>query len=242
MMKTFATATALMALAIAPAVAQDTKSAPKPSDTPAAQAPAKPDASMKSDAMKSDTMKSDSMKSGATSGTAAQDSKSSSSAAQDSKSSPSAATSSPSTTAQSKPSPSDKSASADKSAGKPKVVSQQTPDQWLASSFKGTDVVGPDQKKIGDVSDVLFDKDGAIQAYVVGVGGFLGIGSKDVALAPSSFEVVSGDKDGEKKLKLSMTADQLKQAEEFKPYKAPASSGQTTGMSKGSSGMTPRSK
>ncbi len=53
------------------------------------------------------------------------------------------------------------------------------PISFLASSFKGVDVMGPDDKKIGGVNDLLFDKTGNIQAVVVGVGGFLGIGSKD---------------------------------------------------------------
>ena len=85
------------------------------------------------------------------------------------------------------------------------------------------------------MSDILFDKDGKIEAYVVGVGGFLGIGAKDVALAPSAFQVVPGDKSKNEsdKLRLSMTKDELKQAANFEPYKAPSS---TTGM--GSSDRT----
>ena len=71
-------------------------------------------------------------------------------------------------------------------------MTSQKPDQWLASKFKGTDVIGTDNKKIGDVSDILFDKAGKIEAFVVSVGGFLGIGAKDVALAPTAFEVVQG--------------------------------------------------
>ena len=78
------------------------------------------------------------------------------------------------------------------STGSAKFVNSQRQDQYLASKFKGTDVVGSDSQKIGDVSDILFDKDGKIEAYVVGVGGFLGIGAKDVALAPTAFEVVRG--------------------------------------------------
>ena len=35
------------------------------------------------------------------------------------------------------------------------------------------------------MTDILFDKNGKIEAYIVSVGGFLGIGAKDVALAPS---------------------------------------------------------
>jgi sporulation protein YlmC with PRC-barrel domain len=110
-----------------------------------------------------------------------------------------------------------------------KFVNSQRQDQFLASKFKGTDVIGNDDKKIGDVSDILFDKDGKIDAYVVGVGGFLGIGSKDVALAPNAFQVVAGDKSKNEsdKLRLSMTKDELKQAANFEPYKAPSS---TTGM------------
>jgi len=114
------------------------------------------------------------------------------------------------------------------SASSAKFINSQRQDQYLASKFKGTDVIGADQQKIGDVSDILFDKDGKIEAYVVGVGGFLGIGAKDVALAPSAFQVVPGDKSKNEsdKLKLSMTKDELKQAANFEPYKAPSS---TTG-------------
>ncbi len=109
------------------------------------------------------------------------------------------------------------------SASSAKFINSQRQDQYLASKFKGTDVIGADDKKIGDVSDILFDKDGKIEAYVVGVGGFLGIGAKDVALAPSAFQVVPGDKSKNEsdKLRLSMTKDELKQAANFEPYKAP---------------------
>jgi sporulation protein YlmC with PRC-barrel domain len=119
-----------------------------------------------------------------------------------------------------------------------KFVNSQRQDQYLASKFKGTDVVGTDDKKIGDVSDILFDKDGKIEAYVVGVGGFLGIGAKDVALAPNAFQIVPGDKSKNEsdKLRLSMTKDQLKEAANFEPYKAPRS---TTGMGGGTGTTRP---
>jgi sporulation protein YlmC with PRC-barrel domain len=115
------------------------------------------------------------------------------------------------------------------SANSAKFINSQRQDQYLASKFKGTDVIGADDKKIGDVSDILFDKGGKIEAYVVGVGGFLGIGSKEVALAPTAFQVVPGDKSKNEsdKLRLSMTKDQLKEAANFEPYKEPR---QTTGM------------
>jgi len=118
------------------------------------------------------------------------------------------------------------------------VINSQKPDQFLASKFKGTDVIGADNQKIGDVSDMLFDKSGKIDAFIISVGGFLGMGSKEVALAPNTFEVVPGDKSKNEadKLKLSMTKDQLKQAANFEPYTAPRT---TTGMG-GPTGGSPR--
>jgi len=117
-------------------------------------------------------------------------------------------------------------------------VNAQKPEQYLASRFKGTDVLGQDNSKIGNVSDILFEKDGQIKAYIVSVGGFLGVGSKDVAIAPSSFQVVAGDKSKNEsdKLKLSMSQDQLKQAANFEPCNPPRA---TTGM--GGTGSSPAS-
>ena len=154
--------------------------------------------------------------------------------------SPPAAQSSPPATPPAKApemsSPAPSSAAADKSSAK--FVNSQRSDQFLASKFKGTDVVGNDNEKIGDISDILFDKSGKVEAYVLGVGGFLGIGAKDVALAPSAFQVVPGDKskNEDDKLKLSMTKDELKQAATFEPYKAPSA---TTGMGAGGAGSRP---
>ena len=105
--------------------------------------------------------------------------------------------------------------------GKMNFVSSQKPDQWLASKFKGTDVVGSDNEKIGDVSDILFDKTGKVEAFVISVGGFLGMGAKEVALAPSSFDVVPGQNGSSDKLKISATKDQLKDAQNFAHYEPP---------------------
>ena len=126
-------------------------------------------------------------------------------------------------------------------AAKGQVITEQKPDQLLASKLKGTDVIGSNNEKIGDVSDMLFDKDGKILAYVVGVGGFLGIGTKDVALSPTSFQIVPANDKESMKLKLSMTKDELKTAADFKPFKEPTT---TTGQapSRDRAPMTPPSQ
>ena len=120
------------------------------------------------------------------------------------------------------------------SSGKADLITTQKPDQLLATKFKGTNVLGADDKKIGDVSDILFDKDGKIQAYVVSVGGFLGMGAKEVALAPASFTVVPGENGGADQLKVSMTQDELKNAQSFARYEPPKAT--TTGSASGGGG------
>ena len=61
-------------------------------------------------------------------------------------------------------------------------VKEQATNQWRASKLVGVSVMGPDQKKIGKIDDVLFDHDGNAQVIVVGVGGFLGLGGKEVGV------------------------------------------------------------
>lgn len=92
---------------------------------------------------------------------------------------------SPSSSSPSATSPSkmdDKSAAAPKAGAGEKFVNTQMSGQWLASDIMGMNVVGSKDEKIGSVSDLLVDKDGNILAAVVGVGGFLGIGEKEVAV------------------------------------------------------------
>lgn len=62
------------------------------------------------------------------------------------------------------------------------------PNQWRASKLVGTNIYGSDNQKIGDVNDVLLDRTGKAEAVVIGVGGFLGIGEKDVAIPFTSVE------------------------------------------------------
>ncbi|MCK9920099.1 PRC-barrel domain-containing protein [Microbacteriaceae bacterium K1510] len=146
-----------------------------------------------------------------------------------SSSAPSGSSGSPPAAAQTSP-------SGGMASGQAHFIASQKPDQLLASKFKGTNVLGSDNEKIGDVSDILFDKSGKIEAYVVSVGGFLGMGAKEVAMAPSSFETVPGDNGGAPKLKTSMTKDQLTNAQNFARYEAPKPAATTGAGGAGSAG------
>jgi sporulation protein YlmC with PRC-barrel domain len=76
------------------------------------------------------------------------------------------------------------------------------------------DVYDPNDNKIGQIKDVLVDKSGKIHSLVIGVGGFLGAGEKDVAVPFSAVKHTMKDK----KIYLTMdaTKDALKAAPGFK--------------------------
>ena len=69
-------------------------------------------------------------------------------------------------------------------------ITYQEGSQLLASGLMGADVRGADGESIGTVDDLLLDTDGQIQAVVVGIGGFLGVGQRDVAIANDQLEFV----------------------------------------------------
>jgi sporulation protein YlmC with PRC-barrel domain len=55
-------------------------------------------------------------------------------------------------------------------------------DSMTVANFYKRNVYDPSNAKIGEINDVLVDKDGKLVAFVIGVGGFLGIDQKDVAV------------------------------------------------------------
>lgn len=64
-------------------------------------------------------------------------------------------------------------------------------DHLLTSNLTGSTVYGANAENIGSIKDVLIDRSGNVAAVVVGVGGFLGIGEKNVAIPFSALDVVA---------------------------------------------------
>ena len=85
----------------------------------------------------------------------------------------------------------------------------------LTSSVIGLDIYNGANEDIGTIKDIAFGVAG-VQAYIVGVGGFLGLGDHYVAVRPSAI-TLSYD-DGAKKWHAAMDAGaaELKAAPEFK--------------------------
>jgi sporulation protein YlmC with PRC-barrel domain len=76
------------------------------------------------------------------------------------------------------------------------------------------DVYDTSNSKIGQISDVLVGQDGQVNALIVGVGGFLGAGEKEVAVNFSA--VKQAMKDNKVYLTINTTKDALKAAPGFK--------------------------
>src|SRR5690606_5370753 len=106
-----------------------------------------------------------------------------------------------------------------------KFVDMQASGQWLASDLMGLNVVGSNNENIGSVSDLLVDENGSIHAAIVGVGGFLGIGQKDVAISFESFNITR-DEDGDPEARLTLTKEELENAPEFKKAENTRAAGQ----------------
>lgn len=89
------------------------------------------------------------------------------------------------------------------------------PRDMRASDLMGMDVYNLNNENIGDVVDLVIDDGKNIRAVVVSVGGFLGIGDRNVAIDPASI-VVNTRNNAADRVVVNTTKDELKNAPEFK--------------------------
>ncbi|HUH77960.1 MAG TPA: PRC-barrel domain-containing protein, partial [Devosia sp.] len=80
----------------------------------------------------------------------------------------------------------------------------------------GIGVYGIDDERIGTISDIVKLPDGAIDALIVDVGGFLGLGAKPVAVAYDTLNF-SSDTNGTRYLFINTSREQLEAQPEYKP-------------------------
>lgn len=98
------------------------------------------------------------------------------------------------------------------------TMSAAPTESWTISNYYKQSVYDPKESKIGDIDDVLIDKAGKVTGLVIGVGGFLGAGEKDVIVP---FNAVRTTKKNDKWwLTLEETKDDLKRAAGFTYDKA----------------------
>ncbi|MBV9551952.1 MAG: PRC-barrel domain-containing protein [Alphaproteobacteria bacterium] len=94
-------------------------------------------------------------------------------------------------------------------AGPAKIMSSPPTGKTINDFYKQS-VYDPSKTKIGSVDDMVMSDNGQVTALIVGVGGFIGMGEKDVAVP---FDAVRpAMKDGAWYLTMDATKDQLKAA------------------------------
>jgi sporulation protein YlmC with PRC-barrel domain len=95
-------------------------------------------------------------------------------------------------------------------------LTQQAENQISANDYIGKSVYNTNNESIGSINDLIFENQGRVVAAVIGVGGFLGIAQKDVAVP---IEKVTMTRDAannnEVRLTTTETVDALKDAPEY---------------------------
>ena len=92
-----------------------------------------------------------------------------------------------------------------------KFVGSQMPGEVRASNLSGVVVKNKAGDSVGDINDVVFGPNGQIIVYIIGVGGVLGIGEKNVAV-PFSAVTLATDKDNKRTATLDVTRAALETA------------------------------
>ena len=88
---------------------------------------------------------------------------------------------------------------------------QHQQNEWRASKLIGSKVKNNADETIGDINEILLTSDGSAAAAIIGVGGFLGLGEREVAVQFKSLQLTR-DPSGNVVVKLDTTKDALKNA------------------------------
>lgn len=85
-----------------------------------------------------------------------------------------------------------------------------------ASNLMGSTVYNVNNENIGEINDLVIEEGKTLRAVVIGVGGFLGIGERNVAVEPSSLLITRNNDNDDVRIVLNTTKEDLKNAPEVK--------------------------
>lgn len=94
------------------------------------------------------------------------------------------------------------------------AIQMQDDNSILTSDLIGATVFNAQAEKVGEIDDAILSLDGTIDGVVIGVGGFLGMGEKHVAVEMQQISVQT-DEDGQPSLLIDTTREALEAAPEF---------------------------
>ena len=86
----------------------------------------------------------------------------------------------------------------------------------FSSQIVGLDVYNDDRQYVGQIEDIATTRNGQTQAFVLSVGGMLGMGEHYIAVLPSAVKISYSASDKAWHASMNVTRDQLKEAPEFK--------------------------
>lgn len=89
------------------------------------------------------------------------------------------------------------------------------PGQIRATQMDGATVYDTQNQKVGDVKDIILDRDGKVAAVVLDVGAFLGMGGKYVAVSMNDLKITNDTNSNRPRFTVDMTKDQLKAAQAY---------------------------
>jgi len=95
------------------------------------------------------------------------------------------------------------------------------PAEMQASKLIGVSVENASGETIGEINDILLSEDGSVKAALVGVGGFLGLGQKNVAIDLSELNIKRDDGNNVA-VTVAMSAESLEAMPAYKDPNAPA--------------------
>jgi sporulation protein YlmC with PRC-barrel domain len=93
-------------------------------------------------------------------------------------------------------------------------LTKQDASEILAANLIGQPVLDADNESIGEVTDLITDKGGRIRALLIGAGGFLGIGQKDLAIRYRDI-TVTRDENDDLIIKANVTKEMVAQAPDY---------------------------
>jgi hypothetical protein len=103
-------------------------------------------------------------------------------------------------------------------AGPPREPTMTVLDSRDVQGILGKEVRSPVDENMGRIIDVIVDRTGQVRAAVIDFGGFLGVGSRKIAVAWNALRFPGNSKKGEH-VALELTRDQVRAAPEFKDDK-----------------------
>jgi hypothetical protein len=100
-------------------------------------------------------------------------------------------------------------------AGPPREPTVTVFDHHDVQGILGKEVRSAADENMGRIADVIVDRSGQVRAAVIDFGGFLGVGSRKIAVAWDALRFPPDAKKGER-IALELTRDQVRAAPEFK--------------------------